>query len=97
MPTRLKFKQLEPHRVPKSEVARDSRIDFNTGLSQDFVTSVLDRWRGQMANHKRQADDIPLSPRSLADEEPALAKPSLGSGLGPGPGLDPDRFKLLKK
>jgi DNA helicase HerA-like ATPase len=91
LPTRLKFKQLEPHRVPKSEVARDSRIDFNTGLSQDFVTSVLDRWRGQMANYKRQADDIPLSPRSPADEESAPAKPS------PGLGLDPDRFKLLKK
>jgi len=85
LPTRLKFKQLEPHQLPKSEVARDSRVELDPGINQDFVASVLDRWRG--VTNKADAEEIPLAARTPADQE--AVKPSLG--------LDPDRFKLLKR
>jgi DNA helicase HerA-like ATPase len=89
LPMRLKFRRLEPHQIPKSEVARDARIDFEAGLSQDFVAAVLDRWRGVT---KADADAPPLAPR-LAPEQPAAQAAPVRPGLG----LDPDRFKLLKK
>jgi len=84
LPMRMRFRRLEPHQLPKSEVARDARIDFDTGLNQDFVAAVLDRWRGVT---KADAEAPPLAPRPAADQ--GAVRPALG--------LDPDRFKLLKK
>jgi DNA helicase HerA-like ATPase len=46
LPMRLKFRQLEPHQVPRSEVARGAGLDIEKGLGQEFVSAVLDRWRG---------------------------------------------------
>jgi uncharacterized protein len=86
LPMRLKFRQLEPHQLPRSEVARDGGVDFESGLNQDFVAAVLDRWRGVS---KADADATPLAPRLPAEPGPAPVRPGLG--------LDPDRFKLLKK
>jgi DNA helicase HerA-like ATPase len=86
LPMRLKFRQLEPHQLPRSELARGIGIDTENGLGHEFVTAVLDRWRGFA---KPDGDAIPLGPR-LAPE-PAAAAPR--SGLA----LDPERFKLLKK
>jgi hypothetical protein len=70
-------------------VARDARIDFDAGLSQDFVAAVLDRWRGV---NKGDGEAPPLAPRLPPEQTPAQAAP-VRQGLG----LDPDRFKLLKK
>jgi DNA helicase HerA-like ATPase len=86
LPMRLRFRQLEPHQLPRSEVARDGGVDFESGLNPDFVAAVLDRWRGVS---KADADATPLAPRLPTDPGPAPVRPGLG--------LDPDRFKLLKK
>jgi hypothetical protein len=85
LPMRLKFRQLEPHQLPRSEVARGSGMDVEDGLGPDFVTAVLDRWRGVS---KADGETVPLAPRLTPDQAPP-ARPGLG--------LDPDRFKLLKK
>ena len=60
-------------------------MDVENGLGPDFVTAVLDRWRGLS---KADGETIPLAPRVTPDQA-APARPGLG--------LDPDRFKLLKK
>jgi DNA helicase HerA-like ATPase len=86
LPMRLKFRLLEPHQLPRSEVARDARIDFEAGLNHDFVAAVLDRWRGLT---RADGDAPPLAPRAAPEQGPVPARPGLG--------LDPDRFKLLKK
>jgi uncharacterized protein len=86
LPMRLKFRQLEAHQLPRSEVARDGGMDVETGLGHDFVAAVLDRWRGLT---KADGDAMPLAPRLSPDQGLAPARPGLG--------LDPDRFKLLKK
>jgi DNA helicase HerA-like ATPase len=86
LPMRMRFRRLEPHQLPKSEVARDARVDFEGGLTQDFVAAVLDRWRGVS---RTDGEAAPLAPRM--GPEPSAAPPR------PGLGLDPDRFKLLKK
>ncbi|HMK80738.1 MAG TPA: ATP-binding protein, partial [Xanthobacteraceae bacterium] len=86
LPMRMRFRRLEPHQLPRSEVARDSGIDFDSGLGSEFVSAVLDRWRGLA---KADAEAAPLAPRLAPDSSPAPARPGLG--------LDPERFKLLKK
>jgi uncharacterized protein len=86
LPMRLKFRLLEPDQIPRSEVARGAGLDIEKGLGQEFVSAVLDRWRGIT---KADGDAIPLAPRIAPDPAPATARPSVG--------LDPDRFKLLKK
>jgi uncharacterized protein len=84
LPMRLKFRQLEPHQIPRSEVARGAGLDIENGIGPEFVSAVLDRWRGIS---KAEGDAVPLAPRITP--EPAPARPGLG--------LDPERFKLLKK
>src|SRR5262249_21927076 len=88
LPMRLKFRQLEPHEIPRSEVARGAGLDIENGLGYEFVSAVLDRWRGVA---KADGEAIPLAPR-IAPEPPPPPAPAR-----PGLGLDPDRFKLLKK
>jgi DNA helicase HerA-like ATPase len=88
LPMRLKFRQLEPDQIPRSEVARGAGLDIENGLDQDFVAAVLDRWRGVA---KADGEAIPLAPRIAPEPAPAAAP------TRPGLGLDPDRFKLLKK
>jgi DNA helicase HerA-like ATPase len=87
LPMRIKFRQLEPHQLPRSEVARGSGVDFENGLGLEFVTAVLDRWRGVA---KAEGESVPLAPRIAPEPAPA---PAPRTGLG----LDPERFKLLKK
>jgi uncharacterized protein len=86
LPMRLKFRLLEPDQIPRSEVARGAGLDIEKGLGQEFVSAVLDRWRGVT---KADGDAIPLAPRAAPEQPVASARP--------GTGLDPDRFKLLKK
>jgi uncharacterized protein DUF87 len=87
LPTRLSFKQLPPHLLPKSEAVQDARMDFDPSIDKEFVASVLDRWRGAgAADQKPNADDAAAERFPLA---PQAAQPGLG--------LDPERFKLLKR
>lgn len=88
LPMRLKFRMLEPHEIPRSEVARGNGIDVENGIGHEFVTAVLDRWRGLS---KADGDPIPLAPRIAPEPAPAPAPARASLGL------DPDRFKLLKK
>jgi len=93
LPMRLKFRQLEPHQLPRSEVARGSGMEFENGLGFEFVTAVLDRWRGVV---KAEGENIPLAPRIAPEQAPAPA-PAPAAAPRTGLGLDPDRFRLLKK
>jgi DNA helicase HerA-like ATPase len=86
LPTRLKFTQLPPHLIPRSEAVKDDYVASD--ISLDFVASVLDRWRGAMTTQKLASDEAP----SIRPSAEAAALPPR-----PGSGLDPDRFKLLKR
>ena len=68
-------------------MARGAGLDIENGLGHEFVSVVLDRWRGFA---KAEGESIPLAPRITPEQTPA---PAPRTGLG----LDPDRFKLLKK
>jgi DNA helicase HerA-like ATPase len=90
LPMRLRFRMLEPHQIPRSEMARGNGIDLEHGLGHEFVTAVLDRWRGLS---KADGDPIPLAPRIAPEQPAAPAAAPARANLG----LDPERFKLLKK
>jgi DNA helicase HerA-like ATPase len=85
LPTRLKFKDLPRHLRPNSEAVANSRMDAGR-IDKHFIASVVERWRGAMMTHKPRLDET-MSGMRLA-ESPTLQ---------PAVGLDPDRFKILKK
>jgi DNA helicase HerA-like ATPase len=98
MPTRLKFKQLEAHLLPKSEAISRTPASFEPAASADFMTAIVERWRGLKINPQGADSDMgppiedqpapPLAPAAPAAPAPAATAPT---------GLDPDRFRLLKR
>ncbi|MGD9847054.1 MAG: ATP-binding protein, partial [Variibacter sp.] len=89
LPTRLKFAELTGGLVPSSEAVNNARMDSGRGVHEDFIASVVERWRGSTMSNKAKPDDWSADLDGGAMDEP-VASPTLA-------GLDPDRFTLLKK
>jgi hypothetical protein len=92
LPTRLRFKEVPVHQLPRSEATIASVPSVTAGHDMHFVSAVLDRWRGATSNRDTPNDpgigDRP-SARVMTPVEAPMLQPSMG--------LDPDRFSLLKK
>jgi hypothetical protein len=89
LPTRLRFKEVPPHQLPRSEATISTSPSATSGHDMHFVGAVVERWRG--ATSSRDVSNDPTfneRPIGRSIEAPML-QPSLG--------LDPDRFSLLKK
>jgi hypothetical protein len=92
LPTRLRFKEVPVHQLPRSEATIASVPSVAAGHDMHFVSAVLDRWRGATSNR-----DTPNDP-SVGDRPNArVMTPVEAPMLQPSMGLDPDRFSLLKK
>jgi DNA helicase HerA-like ATPase len=93
LPTRLRFKEVPVHQLPRSEATIASVPSVSAGHDMHFVSAVLERWRGATSNR-----DAPNDP-SVVGERPAarVMTPVEAPMLQPSMGLDPDRFSLLKK
>ncbi|HEU4805866.1 MAG TPA: DUF87 domain-containing protein [Nitrobacter sp.] len=89
LPTRLRFKEVPAHQLPRSEAAISTVPSANRGHDMQFVDAVLDRWRGA-TSHRDAPNDPSLMERPVAR---MLDTPMLQPSLG----LDPDRFTLLKR
>src|SRR6266852_5664838 len=89
LPTRLRFKVVPLHQLPRSEATISTSPSIATGHDTHFVSAVLERWRGATSQR-----DVPNDPG--ANERPA-ARTVEAPMLQPSMGLDPDRFSLLKK
>ena len=86
IPTRMKFKQLPAHLVPKT--ATDGPEAGSASSDQTSLADVIERWRGINKHRtlmKRPAEDV-QSP-SIQPAQPVQAAER----------LDPDRFKLLRR
>jgi uncharacterized protein len=90
LPTRLKFKALPLNVLPSSEALSDNNMEMG-GLDQNFIASVVDRWRGAMTGRRSRPEDDPTFLEALRVAETAPLQPTATAGL------DPDRFKILKK
>ena len=90
LPTRLRFKELPIHQLPRSEATIATVSNAAHGHDIKFVDSVLSRWRGATTHRENQANDPVMTERPAPRTTDApLLQPSMG--------LDPDRFSLLKK
>ncbi len=93
LPTRLRFKEVPAHQLPRSEATIATTPSALSGHDITFVGSVLERWRG--ATSHRETPNDPTFDRGVA-ERPVPRVPEAPM-LQPSLGLDPDRFSLLKK
>lgn len=93
LPTRLRFKEVPAHQLPRSEATIATTPSALSGHDITFVSSVLERWRG--ATSHRETPNDPTFDRG-AVERPVPRVPEAPM-LQPSLGLDPDRFSLLKK
>jgi uncharacterized protein len=89
LPTRLRFKEVPVHQLPRSEATISTVPSVAAGHDMHFVSAVLERWRGATSQR-----DVPNDP--TINERPA-ARTVEAPMLQPSMGLDPDRFALLKK
>jgi hypothetical protein len=53
LPTRLKFKQLPPEFIPHSQAIINSSTDSSGAMSEDFIDTIIDRWRGATMSTKQ--------------------------------------------
>jgi DNA helicase HerA-like ATPase len=89
LPTRLRFKEVPAHQLPRSEATLSTAPSVAAGHDMHFVSAVLERWRGA-TSHRDVPTDTGIGERAAARiVEAPMLQPSLG--------LDPDRFSLLKK
>ena len=87
LPTRLRFKEVPPHQLPRGEATIATVPSVAAGHDLHFVSAVLERWRGA-TSHRDVPNDPGIAARTMPLDAPML-QPSMG--------LDPDRFSLLKK
>jgi hypothetical protein len=91
LPTRLRFKEVPVHQLPRSEAAISTVPSATSGHDMHFVSAVLERWRGATSN--RDAPNDPTFNERTVSRTVAVEAPMLQPSMG----LDPDRFSLLKK
>src|SRR5438445_2212227 len=91
LPTRLRFKEVPVHQLPRSEASISTVPSVTSGHDMHFVGAVLERWRGATSQRDVPNDPVFSQPpaKTLATAEAPMLQPSMG--------LDPDRFSLLKK
>jgi hypothetical protein len=92
LPTRLRFKEVPTHQLPRSEATIASSPSVTAGHDMHFVSAVLERWRGATSQRDTPNDPV-LGERPAARTLSPIEAPM----LQPSQGLDPDRFSLLKK
>jgi DNA helicase HerA-like ATPase len=99
LPTRLRFKEVPPHQLPRSEATIATVPSHNAGHDMHFVSAVLERWRGA-TSHRDVPNDPTINERPAArsfEPRPEPMRSVEAPMLQPSMGLDPDRFSLLKK
>ena len=92
LPTRLRFKEVPAHQLPRSEATIATTPTSFSGHDINFVGSVLERWRGA-TSHREAPIDPTFGERFGGSVQRTADAPMLQPSLG----LDPDRFSLLKK
>jgi DNA helicase HerA-like ATPase len=69
VPTRLRFKELPPEHIPRSEAVGRSPMDAALAMDGDFIASVVERWRGAMSSSRGKSEDSSMEFDTLASEE----------------------------
>jgi len=89
LPTRIKFHQLPPQFLPRSETLMSASGDTPAAVENHSLAAVVERWRGRI-NKPRATTEAPLAEIKPPPLVPADAPPAAAA-------LDPNRFKLLRR
>jgi DNA helicase HerA-like ATPase len=57
LPTRMHFKELAAHLIPKGEAIARGAIEAGAETDHDFIASVVERWRGATMSQKLKLDE----------------------------------------
>jgi DNA helicase HerA-like ATPase len=94
LPTRLKFKQLPANMLPRSDTMSGEQGSVPATMDSRSLAAVIERWRGRVSRPRTSLE-------KAADElKPAASpSPSIQPAAAPQPasGLDPSRFRLLRR
>jgi hypothetical protein len=63
---------LPPDLVPRSEAVGRAPMEAARSVDADFISSVVERWRGAMISNRTRSDDSSLEVDSLASAEFSL-------------------------
>src|ERR1700751_6069165 len=58
LPTRLRFKEVPPHQLPRAETTIASAPSASAGPDTHFVSAVLERWRGATSSRDAPTDPV---------------------------------------
>ena len=90
LPTRLKFKQLPEHLIPHSQAVINASTDHTAAPTEDFIDTIIDRWRGATMSHKQTGLDGGADFESLAREEfSSLSVTPQAPSVAPQPSVPP--------
>jgi uncharacterized protein len=90
LPTRLKFKELPAHMLPRSDTMGDQG-SVQTPFDGNSLAAVIERWRGRVSKPRvNAAEEL----RGATTPSPSIQP---GPAPQPAPALDPNRFRLLKR
>ena len=60
LPTRLTFRALPAHLLPRSEAIGRSAPNGEIASGKEFIRAVVERWRGAALGHKGRQDEFPI-------------------------------------
>ncbi len=69
LPTRLKFRELQPYLRPKGEMINET---IGNVESPEFIASVIERWRGATMSHRGRIDDSNQDLGTFTEQPPPL-------------------------
>jgi DNA helicase HerA-like ATPase len=73
LPTRLKFKQLPDNLIPQSQAVINASTDPSSAMTEDFIDSIIDRWRGATMSKQNVLDGSADFEQLARDEFSTLA------------------------
>ena len=91
LPTRLKFRQLPAHMLPRSDTMGRDQGGANA-VTDNSLAAVIERWRGRATRQRASVDKPAEETKSPSIQPSASPQPATASQ-----GLDPNRFRLLKR
>ena len=90
LPTRVKLRQLPPHLLPKSDAVSTAREE--SGINEEFIATVLRRWRAASTSQHGDLDDGSRDTRPFEQSPAPPLQPMQAM-----PAVEPARPGLLKQ
>jgi hypothetical protein len=92
LPTRLKFKELPENLIPQSQAVINASTDPSTAMTEDFIDSIIDRWRGATMSKQNVLDGAADFESLARDEFSTLSVAPQAPSIPPQPTIPQPAF-----